>query len=365
MRSCTSWSSTPARPPRATRGRGSPATGWRPASAARSRGRAGATTGVSSPTSCPSRPSTTSVGDGNDFAFNRKGEWLTKNRSQYETGFTDYTNALTIGNDRPEHDEPGDARHTIFVRGGQYTADPAADPKVVARSFGDAFVAITGVSTGLYNSVYEGVSGVRHASRSIVWLEPDQIVVYDRVAVTRAHRFKRFWLQLPGPARISGNRAAVRTPRGQQLFSTTLLPLGARLTSSRDEGDVGQPAVGEPMTHRLRVEAPPGPRGTRFLHVIQGADAGASPDAAALLRSSGGTPYEGVRVKGTAVLFAVNLARVDRVAVTVGDVRRVLVTGLVPGGRYAARLSGGRLTVRPGNGAGAKADEGGVLDLKR
>jgi hypothetical protein len=114
------------------------------------------------------------------------------------------------------------------------------------------------------------------------------------------------------------------------------------------------------MTDRLRVDAPTGPRSARFLHMIQGADGGAAPDAAALLRGSAGTPYEGARVAGTAVLFPVDLARrVQRVVADVGAARRVLVTGLDPRAGYAATLSDGRLTVR--RGGDRKTDAGGVL----
>jgi hypothetical protein len=301
------------------------------------------------------------IANGNDFGFNRKGEWLTKNRSQYESVYTDYTNSITIGNDAPSRNAPDDYRHTIFERGSQYILAPSGDPTLVARSSGHGYVYITGDATRLYNSAREGVSGVKHASRSIVWLEPDVIVVYDRAATRSKGKFKRFWLQLPAAAAISRNRATVRTPRGQQLFFTTLLPKGAKITSAPDEEGVGEPAVGTPMTHRLRVEAPGDPRSVRFLHVLQGADGGASADPATLLRSLSGTRFEGALVAGTAVLFPVKLGIVQGTVMRIPatGLRRVLVTGLEPGRSYSASLSSGRLTLNPGG--EKKADRGGLL----
>ena len=41
------------------------------------------------------------------------------------------------------------------------------------------------------------VKRAEDASRSIVWLAPDTIVVYDRAASKTDGRFKRFWLNLP------------------------------------------------------------------------------------------------------------------------------------------------------------------------
>ena len=91
------------------------------------------------------------------------------------------------------------------------TSRPSGDPVLVGRSFGDGFVALTGDATNLYNSEYEGATSIKHASRSVVWLEPDHIVVYDRAETSKPDRFKRFWLQLPAEATIDGRLGTVRT----------------------------------------------------------------------------------------------------------------------------------------------------------
>jgi hypothetical protein len=172
----------------------------------------------------------------------------------YAAGYSDYKNVLAIRNDAPEHDDPDDPRHRVWLTGGQWDADPAGDPRFAGRSSGDGYVALTGDATNLYNSDYEGVRDVRHASRSIVWLEPDRVVIYDRATTGKAGRFKRFWLQLPGAPEISdGRRAVAHTARGQQLFVTSLLPEGATLRGSRD-ADEGEPANADPMRFRLSIE---------------------------------------------------------------------------------------------------------------
>jgi hypothetical protein len=307
-------------------------------------------------------------GDGNDFGFYRGGEWLTKQRTGYSSAasYTDYQNSLSIQNDPPEHNDSGDPTNEIWRRGDQWVQDPAGDPVLIARSVGNGFVYALGDATKLYNSTYEHVTDVVHASRSILWLKPDYIVVYDRAETRTAGRFKRFWLQLPAAPKISGNRATVRTPRRQQLFVTTLLPLKAAVTSERDE-DVGEPADAEPMRYRLRVEDPSEPKSVRFLQVLQGAGPNARPGSVTLLRSRAGTAFEGAAAADRAVLFPVDAKpRFTTLTVDVpSGLRRILVTGLRPHASYrvAHNPSGRkvRLTITPGR--TATADSGGVLSI--
>jgi hypothetical protein len=306
------------------------------------------------------------LADGNDFGFARKGEWLTRQRALYSGGYIDYANTVAVKNDRPLHD--GDLEREFHARGGQYELAPAGDPSLTARSFGDGFVALTGDATKLYNSDHEGVRDVRHVSRSIVWLEPDHIVVYDRATTGKANRFKRFWLQLPSAAQISGRRAVARTKRGQQLFVSSLLPASVRLTSSKNE-DVGNPAESDPMRFHLRIEERRAPKDVRILTVLQGADKGAQPDATTLLRSSAGTPFEGVRVAGRAVLFPVDIgspANDTTVEIPANGLERITVTGLEPGAKYAVskQQDGGTLRLSVTRGGDARADEAGVLNLR-
>jgi hypothetical protein len=150
---------------------------------------------------------------------------------------------------------------------------------------------------------------------------------------------------------------------------TSLLPSDAEITTEPAEPleENAEPAQGEPMQFRLRVEAPDGPPDVRFLHVLQGADAGATPDTVTLVESSTGTPFTGAVVGDAVVLFPVNVGgEVADLTYTVPEgTSRHLVTGLEPGGGYDVETqdSNGELTVTIRTGSAQTADEGGVLVL--
>jgi hypothetical protein len=300
-------------------------------------------------------------GDGNEFEFYRNGEWLTKQRTGYDTTwYSDYHNTLTIEN-APLPADSEERYLDLARRGTQVPDSPAGDPTLVAQSSADGYFYATGDATPLYNSPSNERTEVAHASRSVVWLKPDRIVVYDRAETHTDGRFKRFWLQLPAAAEVSGNRAVVKTPGRQQLFSTTLLPEAATPVSTPSEPDAGRPAVGEPMRHRLMVEAPGAPRSARFLHVVQGADGGAAPDATVLLTSRAGTAYVGAAVVDTAVVFPVDIGTdVTTTSVAVpSSVTRVIVTGLAHNAGYRVETGSGEVTVTAGG--DTQTDGGGVL----
>ena len=196
--------------------------------------------------------------DGNSFDFYRKGEWLTKERVGYELFSSDYHNTVAIAEQQTGQVCAGG------ISGHRERPRLAVDideqrGKLVAHSFGQGFTYGLGDSTGLYNSDYEGITDITHASRSIVWLQPDYIVVYDRASSKTAGRFKRFWLQTPTLAQVSGNRATMTTEKGQQLFNTTLLPKDAAVDAEPpDDYGAANTAQDEPMKFRLRVRRPVG-----------------------------------------------------------------------------------------------------------
>ena len=305
-------------------------------------------------------------GDGNEFEFYRNGEWLTKQRTGYDlTWYSDYHNTVTIQN-APMVEGSEQVYVDLANRGSQVAYEPTGDPVLVAQSSGDGFFFATGDATPLYNSADR--TEVKHASRSVMWLKPDHIVVYDRAETSTDGRFKRFWLQAPAPFEVSGTHAVMRSPGGQQLISTTLLPDGAEIAGSPAEPDVGAVAKGEPMNHRLMVEAAGAPRATRFLHVVQGADGGAAPDVATLVRSTAGTEYEGAAVGAVAVVFPVAVGRaIEATTVTVpAGVNRVHVTGLTADGSYDVETRPGQrgTELALSTGGNEKADGGGVLTVR-
>ena len=306
--------------------------------------------------------------DGNQFELYRNGEWLTKERTGYgfNIGSSDYHNTLALENDPPAHNEPDDYRTILWQRGSQWMLSPSGDPTLVALSVGDGYVYALGDATNLYNSTYEESVDILHASRSLIWLQPDTIVVYDRAATRTDGRFKRFWLNLPTEATIDGNVATMTTASGQRLEITTLLPLDAAISSEPAEPleEDGEPAVGDPMQFRLRVEAPGGPQETRFFHVLQAADADAQTVPMTAFESADGT-FAGVVVGTTAVLVPVVVdTEVVELRYTVpAETATHVITGLTPEAGYDLLRSGGAdgIAVMLVPGAAYHADAGGVL----
>jgi hypothetical protein len=310
--------------------------------------------------------------DGNMFEFYRGGEWLTKERTGYgfNIGSSDYHNTVTVENDPPYHNEPDGYRNILWQRGSQWMYVATGDPAPLGLRVGEGFVHASGDATNLYNSEVEQSTDVRHVSRSIVWLQPDHIVVYDRVASKSEGRAKCFWLNFPADAVVAGNVSTMTTETGQQLAVTTLLPEDAVIAVEPAEPLVEQnePAIGEPMQFRLRVEAPGGPLETRFLHVLQGVDAGEAADEASFVTSSEGTSFPGVVVASTAVLFQVEAGvTVETLTYAVPEgTTRHLITGLEPGDTYDVETGviDARRVVTIRSGTTRTVDDGGMLVLE-
>ena len=304
--------------------------------------------------------------DGNDFSFYRKGEFLTKRRVGYgpEIGTSEYNDTLALENRRPEHSARDDYRYELWQRGSQwYVGSAEGDGKIVAHSTGAGWLYAFGDATRLYNSPHEAALEITEATRAIVWLTPDLVILSDRAA-SPPGRFKRFWLQLAQHPRIDGNRAIARTPKGQQLIITRLLPPDSTLRA--DDGDKkanDESAELEPMHARLCDEARKDLGEARWLHVLQGADGNARPDEPQLIVARGG--FDGVFVRDSAVLFPTHRDfKLERLEYSVPPAtRRHLVTGLVPGAAYSIALhralSAIDVTITPGG--DNHADAGGVL----
>jgi len=306
--------------------------------------------------------------EGNSFAFYRKGEWLTKTRLGYadigeSIASTEYANGLCIENDRPDRDED-DWRTDLWRRGSQWYLVSDDDPTLLAHSFGIDYSYALGDATRLYNSASEGSDDVLHASRSIVWLQPDFIVIYDRAQTASSNRFKRFWLQLANAASLSGNRAISATPRGQVLGISSLLPAGALLQNVAEDAfdrEMDRKVANhEPMQVRLSITAPGNPQNTRFLTVLQGADSAVQLQRAALVESSD-SAWQGAVIGTTAALFPSDIGGPRAFTLTLpAGVTRALITGLAPNGLYSVQQNGTVLTLSE-TGGSARADAGGVL----
>ena len=152
------------------------------------------------------------------------------------------------------------------------------------------------------------------------------------------------------------------TATSQQLFVTTLLPTDAVLTAvNTNEQIIEETAAGDdPMKVRLRVDAPGNPQSVRFLHLLQGADSGASADTTALVRSADNR-FEGAIVANTVTLFPVNrepVATTLQYNIPAGVVKH-FVTGLKPSVGYTVVVENSQVQITEGG--STQTDAGGVL----
>lgn len=305
-------------------------------------------------------------GDSLSFGLWKNGLWLTKVMAGYGAlqGCSDYRNALAIQTGTPT--SSGTSEDTLAVHGSQWIYSPAGDPHIVARSTAGGFLHFTGDATNLYNHRWQStLQECAHASRSLVWLKPGRIVVYDRAKTKQAGFFKRFWLnlpELPADVDVTGNIVHSTAYEGAtakaELFVTKLLPL----ESSPQITDIssGEPSAGEDMHSRVFTESTT--QDARFLHVIEGTDAGGSAVSASNLASNDGE-FEGCFVGDTALMFRKTLgsAASGLSYSHAAFVTRHYITGLAPFAGYSVTQTSTNVTVTSG---GARfTDGGGVLVL--
>ena len=317
-------------------------------------------------------------GDGGDFFFYRRGEWVTKERAGYGGPFecTDQHNGVAIENAAPERNEG--QRRLYHERGSQWVLSHDEDARTVGFS-GSAgtgksdgklpyIVHVAYDTTGLYNSSYEHVNDVEHASRGITWVtEGDAIVVVDRVHTKVDGRFRRVFFQWPVVPKVQGAVATGTTPGGQPFRLETFAPSKATLTASAyvaggnwDE----KPAEWEPMKGTLRIEPATPSRTTVFLNVLTVADRGGKPALAKALRIEGGA-FVGVEVGQQAVLAPLDRGALAKGAVTFKtNAARIAVTELAQGTSWHLECKGdgaGTCTLAPG---GRVIDASGTLQVR-
>jgi hypothetical protein len=311
-------------------------------------------------------------GDDNQFEFFRKGEWLVKEKSGYSNdgaGYTsEYHNTLGIQNDVPANLAWFEVEAS--ARGGQWSNGMNAGDPAVIKSFRNNFVYATGDATNLYNRPNQwtpanSATDILHASRSIVWLKPDIIAVYDRAQTKTVNRFKRFFLNLLSQPQVNGNIITTTTPGGQKLNITALLPVNKSVSSN--PATYNSIADYEPASFTLKIQDPSNPTNARFLNVLEGIDANQSADSAVYFKNDAGTPFEGAIIKNTAVLFMVDMySSFTTLTFTVPSaVSTYYVTGLIPNSGYnittASNGNNIQVTIIPGS--SITADAGGVLEI--
>jgi len=317
-------------------------------------------------------------GDANQFEFYRNGEWLTKGVANYDDNSngqsSDYHNTLTLQN-WCANGTPNNLlwEAPFWANGSQWPlALSAGDPTTYA-SVQPAYDYAFGDATPLYNrpsfwTPANAALDVLHASRSILWLKPDHIVVYDRATSHTAGLFKRFNLAFPTAPVLAGNLIQTTTPGGQHLYLTPLLPAASTFTSIPIAGALTTVADLEPCQYRIVIQDPSNPTDERFLHVLQGADAQVQPDAATLVQSTTGTPMHGAVFGHTVAFFVVDATMpFNGATYTVpATVTQHFITGCAPNAFYnvstANTANGLMVTIAPAA-AGLQADAAGVLPL--
>jgi hypothetical protein len=212
---------------------------------------------------------------------------------------------------------------------------------------------------------------IKQASRSIVWFNPDLIMVYDRGASGKANRFKRFNLVLMGKPKFAGKTATILS-NGQKLTVQSLLPAGATLreehvwTTSPSQ-EVNATALLDTSYDRMVIEDTSNPTAVRFLTVLQGTDSTVTPAAATAVASSAGIAYDGAYVGDTVALFPQTLGQTfTSTSYSVpSTVTRHLISGLTPGAGYnvSMNVAGGTVQVTVSPGSQYTADPAGVITV--
>src|ERR1035441_5912853 len=134
----------------------------------------------------------------------------------------------------------------------------------------------------------------------------------------------------------------------QQRLRRSVRPRHVPIAARNVVSDLTTIAELEDAKFVMTIQDPSNPADTRFLHVLQGADAGAGMVPATYAQSTAGTAFDGSIFGGTAVWFPVNAAS-SPVAATLpapAGVHTAMVTGLAPNGSYSVTVTGNAITDR-------------------
>jgi hypothetical protein len=314
--------------------------------------------------------------DASQFELYRKGEFLTKGVANYDNNIngltTEYHNALSLENwcSAGTPANLGWWEGPFWTNGSQWQLGGAAGDPTAVVSVQPGYTYCFGDTTELYDrpspwSPANAALDILQANRSILWLKPDHIVIYDRATSHTAGLFKRFNLALVGAPVLTGNHLTTTTPGGQHLFISPLLPASSTYSSFAVGPELNPIAELEPTTARVEIEDPSDPTDTRFLNVLQGADAGAAADPVTLVQSSVGTAFDGALIGNTVVMFQHDITvPFAGVSFTVpAGLAQHYTVGLAPSTGYtvATQAVGGNVQITITLGGSVMTDTAGVL----
>jgi Divergent InlB B-repeat domain len=315
-------------------------------------------------------------GGSGQFGLYRKGEWLTKEMSNYDNGgggngaTTTYHNTLSLENDCPKCSTitwGQDIDGAVWRNGSQWMeGGNAGDPSTV-MSHGAGYVYAASNLTNLYNrpDIWDStlsIVNVKQATRSIVWLNDtsDYVVVYDRATTQEAGLWKKWNLSLAATPQVQANKVSETMPDGQKLFVQTLLPMNPSQSYFNGAVLMSPLAELEPMKYIYQEQDSTKPADTRFLHVLQASDAATAMAQASYLQSTAGQQFNGAGFSKFAIYFPVNVVSFTGTTLTLpAGAHTLMVTGLAANTGYQVSIGGSAATISP-NGS-TKTDAGGVL----
>jgi len=325
-------------------------------------------------------------GDCGQFTFSRKGQWLVKEWSNYANDWMGYMplyhNTLALENALSPDPANPSIFDTAMLFGGQWNNGGNDGDPSTTISANDNWSYAQSNMVNLYNhpdwwTASRNAMAVTAASRSIVWLAPDTIVIYDRANSSLANKFKQQHFVVMNAPVVSGHTATVTgagygyADKGQMLTIQSLLPATAVLAEQKfwttsTPQEVNATAALDTSWDRLVIEDPANPRSERFLTVLTGTDAPTKAPKATAITSTG-TAFQGAWVHTTAVMFPQNINPVfSGMSYQVpSTVTRHMICGLKPGTAYDIQTStvGTTTTVTVSLGGSFVADVGGVISL--
>jgi hypothetical protein len=235
---------------------------------------------------------------------------------------------------------------------------PAPGTRVARFEDGGSWVAL---ATDHLADVYPSADGVSAWTRELVYLRPNQFVVYDRTTVSTPSDEHLNWHVIFTPSAASATRWDVNNPTaGYMGAMTTVLPAGAQVTPVN--------VFNLNKVYRLEVRAPSPAADMRWLTVFDAASSAAAVAAATKLNASSNVDGALLTAPGgnAAVLFGAS-GTVSG-AVTFSEpaaATRVVVSDLAANESYAVSVSvsGGNhaVTIQPG--AGFTSSANGTLAL--